>query len=401
MTDRPHSPWPRIWTLYACGLLGAAQLGRLAALAPSIQAALGLGLTTVAIAISAIEIGGATLGFNAGRLAQRLGLQRTLNWALAGVAIGAFGGSLADGATGLIAWRLLEAAGYVGIVVTAPVLVAQHGGAVDARTQTLALALWSTFFPVGFAVGTMAAAAVDVTAGWRVATAVGGAATVVVWIVVVATGRPAASANHDGGRSIELTRRASFLGFGFGLFTFFEVGGIALLPTLLVTETGMSAASAGRWTALASVSAVAGSGAAAWILGKRDRFTAPLAWSLGLPPLLLFGLFRSAPPQDLAIGLAIAINMLGGVFIGIAFALLPRVATTSPQLVGANGLIAQCGAAGSWLGPPVMAACVEHAGWNAAAGAGLLASVLSLALTTKAARPSAGQAFEGGHDAHP
>ena len=389
MTRPRPSPWPRIWILYGCGLLGAAQLGRLAALAPAIQVALGLSLTTVAAAISLIEIGGATLGFGAGRVAHRFGLARMLEWALACLTVGAFGGALADGAAGLIGWRFLEAAGYLGIIVTAPVLIAQLGREAGARTQGLALTLWSTFFPVGFALGSLAATAVAAAFGWRVATAFGGAAGLVLWIAIVATQRalpaapgPAAAAAHGPA----LTPRAAALAFGFGAFTFFEVGSLALLPTLLITETAMPASASGQWTALASIAAVAGSGVAAWILKRRDHPTGPLALSLGLPPLLLFGLFRSAPSPDVAIALAVAVNTLGGLFIGLAFVLLPRVAPTSPQLVAANGLLAQCGAAGSLLGPPVMAACVQHAGWAAAAAAGLLASAVSLACMTKAAR---------------
>ncbi len=126
MATARSSPWPRIGVLYLSGLVGAAQLGRLAALAPLIQVALALSLTTVAVAISLIEIGGATLGFGAGRLAQHFGLPRTLAWALACLTVGAFGGSLADGSTGMLGWRFLEALGYLGIIVTAPVLIGKR-----------------------------------------------------------------------------------------------------------------------------------------------------------------------------------------------------------------------------------------------------------------------------------
>ena len=195
MTASRGSPWPRIAILYLCGLLGAAQLGRLAALAPLIQVALALSLTTVAAAISVIEIGGATLGFGAGRLAHRVGLPRTLEWALAFLALGALGGTFADGGFGLIGWRFLEAVGYLGIIVTAPVLIAELGRAVGARTQGLALTLWSTFFPVGFGLGSLVAAAFAASFGWRIATAVNGVAALALWIAVVATHRswPAAA----------------------------------------------------------------------------------------------------------------------------------------------------------------------------------------------------------------
>lgn len=85
------------------GLLGGARLGRLAALASLIQVALALSRTTVAAAISVIEIGAATLGIGASRLAHRDGLPRTLEWALAFLQTGRLGGFFAAAAPGLAA----------------------------------------------------------------------------------------------------------------------------------------------------------------------------------------------------------------------------------------------------------------------------------------------------------
>jgi MFS transporter, CP family, cyanate transporter len=53
-------------------------------------------------------------------------------------------------------------------------------------------------------------------------------------------------------------------------------------------------------------------------------------------------------------------------------------------LVRANGWLAQCGASGSLLGPPLMAACVQAGGWRAAAVAGLLMSIGALACAWRA-----------------
>lgn len=85
------------------GLLGGARLGRLAALASLIQVALALSRTTVAAAISVIEIGAATLGIGASRLAHRDGLPRTLEWALAFLPTGRLGRFFAAVAPGLAA----------------------------------------------------------------------------------------------------------------------------------------------------------------------------------------------------------------------------------------------------------------------------------------------------------
>ena len=96
-----RSPWPLVGARYLTGLLAAAQLGKLSALAPLIAAELGLSLPTVALAVSLLQVGGATLGAAAGLLAQRLGLRRSLRWGLAALALSGLGGAGAQGAVGL------------------------------------------------------------------------------------------------------------------------------------------------------------------------------------------------------------------------------------------------------------------------------------------------------------
>jgi predicted MFS family arabinose efflux permease len=391
----PRSPWPLVGLLYLSGLLAAAQLGKMSALAPLIASALGLSLTTVAIAISLIELGGATLGAVAGLLAHRLGLRRTLRWGVGFLAVAGLGGAWAQGATGLIGWRLLEAAGYLGVIVTAPVLIAHHAGMAGARVQGLALTLWSTFVPVGLALGAWASASAAATLGWRGAVTAGGLVGLLLWGVLWRARlpehaeAPLARTEPPAPAAPALTPAVWCLVLGFGAFALFEVGILGLLPTLLVREVGLSASAAGQWTAVASVSAVAGSAASAWLLRHGLGLRWPIMVSLGLPPLLLFGVFISAPQAGVAIGLAVLLNMLGGVFASLAFALLPRLAGAPGQMVRANGLLAQCGASGSLLGPPTMAACVQAGGWTAAAALGLVVSLVALPLAWRAASAAA------------
>lgn len=389
-----RSPWPLVWLLYACGLLAAAQLGKLSALAPVIGSALGLGLTTMAVAISLIELGGATLGSAAGGWAQRLGLRRTLGCAVAALALAGLGGASAQGAASLLTWRVIEAAGYLGVIVSAPVLIAHVAAAAGARTQGLALTLWSSFVPVGLALGAWASASAATALGWRGAVAAGGLVGVALCLLLWRLGvpawaehgadAPAAAQGRAAGPAGPLPVEITALTLAFGGFALFEVGVIGLLPTLLVQEAGLDTAAAGRWTALASVSAVAGSAAAAWLWRQGHRLRGPVMVSLGLPPLLLFGVFAPAPPAAVAIALAVLLSMAGGVFASLAFAVLPRLAPAPGDLVRANGRLAQCGASGSLLGPPLMAACVQAGGWRAAAVLGLLVSLAALPLAWRA-----------------
>ncbi len=394
------SPWRKVTLLYLCGLLAAAQLGKLSALAPLVAHSLDLSLPTVAIAISLIEVGGATLGAVAGMVAHRIGLRRSLLGGVAFLALAGLGASASQGIGGLIGWRLFESLGYVAVVVTAPVLIAQRAAAAGPRIQGLAMTLWSTFVPVGLALGAAGSASAAAAVGWRGAMIAGGLAGLlllgVLWRSSGPLGkvRPAAhGSNAPAARDkpasapppSRLPRAIWFLALAFGGFTLFEVGVIGLLPTLLVQTLDLSPASAGHWTAAASISAVGGSLISAWLMRHGGGMRWPIALSLAMPPLLLFGVFTPSPVAPVAIGLALLLNVLGGMFASLAFALLPRLAGEPGQMVRANGLLAQCGAAGSLLGPPTMAACVKFSGWPAAAVLGLVASFIAVPLAWRAA----------------
>lgn len=395
MRDRqppPASPWPAVLLLYLCGLFAAVQLGKFSALAPLMAVALGLSLPAVAVAISLVEAGGATLGSVAGRLADRAGLHRALRAGLLALAVAGLGEATAPGAAALFAWRLLEAAGYLGVIVSAPVLIVRGTTAAGVRTQAMALTLWSTFVPVGIALGAWVSAALAQPLGWRMAVlawaGTGGLLAAVVWWRGPQQSAPAprARASDSGTGPVSGATPVGVwtLALGFGGFAIFEVGMLGLLPTLLVRQAGMAAEAAGRWTAIASVSAVAGSALAAWLLRRGVGLRWPCMVSLGVPPLLLFAVFTPTPVLPWALAAAVALNALGGIFASLAFALLPRVAPDARSLVRGNGWIAQCGASGSLLGPPLMAAAVQTGGWHAAALLGLGVSALALPLIWRA-----------------
>lgn len=379
-----HSPWPAIWLLYAAGLLAAAQLGKFAALAPVIAQELALSLPAVAVAISLVEAGGATLGFVAGRLAAKAGLAQTLRAGLLALAVAGAGEAWAPGAPALFGFRLLEAAGYLAVIVSTPVLIVQAAEAAGPRTQALAMTLWSTFVPAGLAVGAWSSAALAGPLGWRGAVAAWAALAAAVALVTWWRGPSPVAAPTSitaGTPAAPMPRRAIGLALGFAGFAVFQIGFLGLLPTLLVNQAALDAATAGGWTAVASLSALAGSAVAARLLQRRDAgLRLATLLSLGLPPLLLFTVFTDRPLLALALSSAIAISALGGLFASFTFALLPRLAPERGALVRANGWVAQCGASGSLLGPPLMAAAVQFGGWTAATVFGLVVSLIAIPL---------------------
>ena len=433
-----RSPWPAIVGYYLIGVLAAAQLGKMSALAPLIAAELGLSLTTAAAAVSLLEVGGATLGLVAGLLAARLGLRRTLVAAVSLLALAGLGSGFAQGSVSLLGWRLLEALGYLGVIVTAPVLIVRV--ATPAAATGVAMALWSSFVPVGLALGAGLWAGVAAASSWRVALWAGGAVALGALIATAVAQRmarsqwaadspslsaapstelsagssvrsPAApSVGSSAGASVgpspgvatspsvtgpvprpahAATRAGAstaawYLATSFGCYALFEVGLLALLPLYLTSQAGASVAEAGRWTALASLATIAGSATAAWLMRSGVALRLPMLISLILPAALLFPVFVDKPDATQVGWLAVLLNAVSGIYPSLAFAWLPQMAGGIQRLARANGLFSQFGASGSLLGPPLLAACVDRFGWPAAAWCGVLVTVPCVWLALKA-----------------
>jgi CP family cyanate transporter-like MFS transporter len=398
--------WAAIFGYYLIGVFSAAQLGKMSALAPLVAADLHLSLTTVAAAISLLEAGGALLGAVAGLLALRVGLRRTLLGGLACLAAAGFGTALAQGAGGLIGWRLLESLGHLGVIVTVPVLIATVAG----PSVRVALALWSSFVPVGLALGAWGWGGLGMLMSWRAAMVVGGALALVA-LAACAWSRPARPAPPSGAvraappatataftsatSATSSTSAASAgrvgpeawcLALSFGCCTLYEVGLLALLPSYLVDRAGASAPVAAHWTAVASVSAVLGSLVAAVLARRHVAPLLPTVATIVLPGLMLFSVFVESPSVLPVALMAAALNAIAGMYFSLAFAWLPAVAGGPAGMVRANGLIAQFGAGGALAGPPLMAACVERWGWPAAAVAGAAVALLAVPLAWRALR---------------
>ena len=65
--------WKRIWLLWLCGVVAAAEFGKFTSLLLPLRQAYGLSLPQAGWLSSTIEIGGATLGLVIGALAGRIG----------------------------------------------------------------------------------------------------------------------------------------------------------------------------------------------------------------------------------------------------------------------------------------------------------------------------------------
>ncbi len=359
-----------VW-LYLTGVLATAQLGKMPALMPAISRELAIGLVLGSVLISLVEFGGALFATSAERLVRA----RTHRWALkAGLLLFVAGSLLAavsTNATLLFAARVLDGLGYLGVVISAPVLMAHS---VTAEKRPLALAVWSTFFPVGFTLGAVVSGPLADLLSWRFGLGLwAGVALVLVLLppplpVIEGTARGGADDRRNG-----RLRPWVFAG-GFGLYTAFMVGMLALAPEFFVAAFGMTLAAASLATGLAAFVNAAGL-IVPLLLARYGRAstgwrTAVLLSALIVPAFLLLFVFSGALDGMPAVWLFVALNALSGVFPSMAFSLLPKIAATD-GLSRVNALIAHTGASGSLAGPPLFALCVVQGGWPAAAWCGV------------------------------
>ena len=386
--------WPTIILLWFTGVLAAAQLGKMAALMPAIRADLGLTLTGAGLMISLIEAGGASLGSIAGILAARFTGRAVLATGSALVAMAGLAAAMAPDAALLYAARLVESVGYLMVVIAAPSLIAMAAGSSSAA----ALALWSTFVPVGIAAGTTLSGVAASFVGWRV--------ILVFWALAVLTTLPRifhlpAMAEHRQTKFAVPPPAVWTLAIGFGFYTTLEVGVLGMLPAYLAEAWGFSIASAGAVTGLTSAATIAGSFAAARLIGSNDDAGRPLvliAIGLALPAVLFFPGFPSvglaAHMSGTAVAVAvIAANAVSGLVAAVAFARLPallhRGGMPLSLVTASNGVFAQFGASGSLIGPPLIGYAASRWGWPVVAPliAGLsLLSFLGFALGERLAR---------------
>lgn len=376
--------WPTIILLWFIGVLAAAQLGKTAALMPAIRADLGLSLSSAGLMVSLIEAGGASLGAIAGILAARFSGRAVLAAGSILVATAGLAGAAAPDAALLYAARLIESIGYLMVVIAAPSLIAMAAG----RASATALALWSTFVPVGIAAGTILSGLAASLVDWRL--------ILVFWALIVLTTLPGTfrlptmAEHRQTGLAVPPVAIWA-LALGFGFYTTLEVGVLGMLPAYLSDAWGFSIATAGVVTGVTSAATIAGSFAAARLIGTGEGARRPLTLiAIGLAaPAALF--FVGFPGSGLATGVSgstvaaavIAANAISGLVAAVAFARLPALLLRSGAalslVTASNGVFAQFGAAGSLIGPPLVGYVASHWGWSTVAPVVAALSVLSLA----------------------
>ncbi len=357
--------WPSIGLIYLHGVLASASLSKIIPLLGDLASHLGAGPLQFGLLISLMTIPPAVLAAAAGSIIDRIGAHSALTTAaIIGVMVN-LAYLLAPTLHVFMAIRVLEGLVVVGIYSAAPALIMATAG--NAR-RGRAMAVWSTYTPVGMSLGLLLSAGFAGTGHWR-----GGylihlflfAALVLAgrWLprspqVVpeAAAPRPGllAALTQAGPVRLSLTFSALLM-MGFGMSTVF--------PDWFALQHQVPVGRASGILAIANLAMIPGGLIAGSLLARGRRDVAVLAVLMLLAVAVSVPLFMPGPHQLQRIAAMVIWLMTQGAAIGVVTFALPRVVANPLQGGAAAGLLSQLAAITTFVTPLIWRPILRGGNW--------------------------------------
>ena len=367
-----HTHWGRVWLLFAAGSSLAFHVGKIPAALPTLALEFELGLFSSSWIVSLFSLLIATFGLVAGVLNTRVDARLA---AVSGLFVAGFSsllGSFTDSVSLLIICRSLEGAGWLVGAITVPVLMRRVAIPTD---RALVLGIWGAFMPVGISLSLLISPWLMSHFQWRGLWFGMGTLTLVASIAVY-RGSAGMWAGADA-RVVRITLRDAiaiafgraplFMGACFLVYSAQFLALTTFLPTLLVTEYGLSLASAAALSAVVVGSNATGNVMAGWLLSRGISYRLVLGVAfmmMGAAASLTYSDSLSLMTRWLS---AVAFSAFGGLIPGTLFARAPHVVTNPQHMVIINGLMLQAAGIGQLSGPPVVGYLVDVSGrWDSA-----------------------------------
>ncbi|WP_207459781.1 MFS transporter [Azospirillum sp. SYSU D00513] len=370
MQRAPETRWGQVTVAVLAGIAAALHIGKVPPALPMLRAELGMDLVAAGWLMALVSGLGAVSGLLFGRLADQLTHRTAMLLGLATLAAGSLAGALSGSAGPLLASRLLESMGLILTIVAAPGHIAS---VTRPRDMRLSLALWGVWLPAGVAAMMLASPPLLAEFGWRGTWAVAALACLASAAALLASPRVAP---REGGvaapsllTAVRLTAAQPASWMLAGVFVAYSMSFMSVfgfLPTMLVEQLGMDAATASVLCAVAVLANALGN----VMSGVLARMGVP-RWVLIAGPCVMLSLtalvvFTGGLPFGLRYGAALLYAVIGGLLPATIMGALPAFAPR-PNLVGTiSGFVMQGSNIGQFIGPPLLASVVATHGWSAA-----------------------------------
>ena len=380
------------------GVSAALHVAKLFPALPVLGDLLGMTVVQSGLLLSIVQLAGMTMGLVVGLLADGIGLKRCI---LAGLVMlfgaGTLGG-WAQSATGLLAFRMIEGAGFLLVCTPAPALIRQL---VPPASMARMLGVWGTYMPLATTLALLGGPALISVVGWQalwwVLSVLSLAMAVLVWFVVPSGDLSVHHHSIDGLRghanssSVEyavrvdwtrrlrqtLTSRGPWLvALSFAMYSSQWVSVIGFLPSIYA-QAGFSSASTAWLTSLAAAVNVLGNVASGRMLGRNLQPRALLSTGFGVMGLMTFLAFMPASDALAALlfdaGLTdlepvirylsiLMFSLVGGMIPGTLFSLAVHLAPDKDTVSTTVGWMQQWSAIGQFTGPLLVAWVASNAG---------------------------------------
>lgn len=395
----------RVALVFAVGVVGGAELGKVPIALPALSRDFGLSLVQGGLLLGMFQIASMAVGVFAGMLADRFGQRRVMITGLVIAALASAAGALAQNATMLLVSRGIESIGFMAIVLPGPALLAR---VVQPGRLRAVMGLWGCYMPTGMGLvllfGPLLLAAADWRALWWLMAIVPLVLAALVRRIIdsdpgqarrgdsgrgrndgtaslsggsggsssnsgSSSGAALASPGGGAGRLVLETLRspgAWLLAIAFGCYAGQWMSVMGFLPTFYGGE-GIAPAMAGFLTAVGALINVSGNFASGLLL-QRGMPAGRLVLTASLTMLICaWCLFGSDLPFAVRYAALLAFSAVGGLIPGTLFALTHRFTPSPAAISTTTGLMQQGSSIGQFLLPPLVALVVSGSGgWSSA-----------------------------------
>jgi MFS family permease len=357
--------WPSIALIYLYGVLASASLNKIIPLLGDISTHLGASPVQLGLLISLMTIPPAVLGAAAGSVIDRIGARSAL---IAAALIGVVANIAYLQATTLHAFmaiRVFEGLLVVGIYSAAPALIMATTS--DGR-RGRAMAVWSTYTPVGMSLGMVLSAHFTGTTNWRggylIHLILFGTLALAGWLLprspVVMRD---ATAPRPGLLSVLVQPGPLRLSLTFSALLMMGFGMSTVFPDWFALQHQVPVGTAARIMALANLTMIPGGLMAGWFLARVRRDIAVLAVLMLLAAAVSLPLFMPGLGGPLRIGAMVAWLATQGAAIAVVTSGLARVVANPLQGAAAAGLLSQVAALTTFVTPLIWRPILHGGNW--------------------------------------
>lgn len=378
MLKKQRSGWAVLAALYYYSIIASFNLLKVPPLFGMLMEEFHLSEGTVGFIVSASSVAALILVFPSAIIARRIGTYRCGLIAITCSVTGCVIGALSPNLPVLLLGRLVEGCGLGMTGVVGSTTISQH---FQGKKLGLPMAVWSTWFAVGSALGSLLSSRVGYGFGtWRASWWTGAAlaaAGFVIFALFVRENRADAPAPRRSGQGMGRSEfrlgiqnlRIWYIALFFAALLVCCVGYLAFTTEYFQQVYGMDAASAGALTSLGYWFTLVG-GVAAGVVSRLRRSNSMKGQ---LVQLLLCAVcdiavfpFGFLVPRQAIVPFLFACGLLNGYTCGVVFGTVPRLAA-KPQVIGVSmGIIFTCQNISSFSASPLVGACVSGGNWHGA-----------------------------------